>query len=195
MLQLCLKAFAVVLFVAVVAPAAGAGMEATEEMRLEAVEYARKYVEEEAAFLLGGRFTVDEYLEAVDAGLEPGEEVGVDASAVVRNAYRSVNPDIRFLAWADGPPQQDVTSSALYHYNSRPLDQDEAQPGDLLFFENGNGRIIGVGLITDMTYNSVHFITASASAGQVIETHLLFAGDYFQESVAGFGRLTYTIRP
>lgn len=182
------------LLVLVVSGAAAANtMEASSVLRNLALEAAEEYVEEEVAYLLGGTTTLLDYVMGVRDGRVPGVDIGVDASGLVRNVFRRQQPDMRFFAGPNGPIQRNVNSAALYHYNSRSLTLDQAEPGDLIFFQNEEGRIIGLGLISRITTSSVHFITASANAGMVIESHALIGGDYWNSSVAGFGRLTYTL--
>ncbi len=168
-------------------------METSGVLRSLALEAAEEYVDEGVAYLLGGQTTLLDYIVGVREGRMPGVDVGVDASGLIRNVFRRQQPDMRFYAGPGGPIRRNVNSAALYHYNSRSLRLDEAEPGDLIFFENEDGNIIGLGLISRITTSSVHFITASANAGTVIESHALIGGDYWNSSIAGLGRLTYTI--
>lgn len=171
------------------------GYSVSADQSQAALNYAQRYVEHEVAYLLGGRLTVERYLEREAAGEEPGADIGVDASAVVVNAYRAAVPGLRF--WTDREQTQmaaDAGSRTLYHYSSSPIEYDAVRPGDLVFFQSDTGTIIGVGLFTHSTETSVHFIVASPTAGKVIHTHALKDGDYWQNSFAGFGRLSYTTR-
>ena len=93
------------------------------------------------AYLFGGRQSVEAYLTALADGKVPGEEIGVDASAVVVNAYRHVVPNIRFFFDESGKTLvSDATSSLIAKYNSIPITQEELGPGDLIFFKDANGR-------------------------------------------------------
>ena len=167
--------------------------EASEMLRSMALDVAHEYVDAEVAYLLGGTTMLIDYLTAAGTDRVPGVDIGVDASALVRNVYRQHQPDMRFYAGSGGPIQRNVNSASLFHYNTRRLTLNEVEPGDLIFFQNEDQRIIGVGIVSDVTNSSVHFITASASAGQVIESHALIGGDYYNSSVAGYGRLTYVL--
>ncbi len=171
------------------------GYSASAEQGQAALNYAQRYVEYETAYLLGGRLTIERYLERKAAGDEPGVDIGVDASAVVVNSYRAAVPSIRF--WTNQERTQmaaDVGSRTLFHYSSSPIDDDAVRPGDLVFFQNDAGAIIGVGLFTHSTNAAVHFIVASPNAERVIHTHAVKDGDYWQNSFAGFRRLVYTTR-
>ncbi len=154
-----------------------------------------QYVEHEVAYLFGGRYTIDEYLEAIGDGKEAGIEVGVDSSAVVLNSYRSAIPGILFRIDETGSRlARDISSSALYHYNTRHISLDQVRPGDLIFFKNSAGAITGVGIYSHTKGNNVvHFIVASANSGKVVLTNVVIGGNYWETRVAGFGRLEYSV--
>ncbi len=166
----------------------------TTQQANNAFEYAMGYVTNQVAYRLGGRLSLTEYAEALAQGKEPGTDIGVDSSAVVLNSYRHHIPNIRF--WGNEAQTStfaDVSSSALYHYNSQPLAKEQLVPGDLIFFKNTADRIIGVGLFSHMQGSVIHFIVASANAGQVIITNANTNGAYWRDHFAGFGRLQYTV--
>ncbi len=161
-----------------------------------AFEYAKGYVNNQVAYQYGGRLTVEEYKNALAEGKEPGQDIGVDSSAVVLNAYRSILPDIRF--WTNAHQNRtysDVSSSTLYHWNRKPLAKHQLVPGDLVFFKTTGGNIMGVGLFSHFQGNVIHFIVASANAGQVVLTNVDTNGSYWHNHFAGFGRLQYTLLP
>lgn len=113
----------------------------------QAYEYALEYVNNEVAYLYGGRISVEQYLTELAKGREPGVDIGVDASALIVNSYRNVISDIRF--WFDDAKTttvSDATSKILAEYNSYPLTQSEIVPGDLIFFKNTAGNITGAAI-------------------------------------------------
>ena len=109
----------------------------TIEEANQAHDYAMQYVENEVAYLYGGRQSVEAYLAALADGKVPGQDIGADASAVVVNAYRNVIPNIRFFLIRVKRPVAD-TSSVIANYNSVPISQDELVPGDLIFFKDAS---------------------------------------------------------
>ncbi|NLM25955.1 MAG: C40 family peptidase [Firmicutes bacterium] len=164
----------------------------TKTQANQAFEYALQYVEHEVAYKLGGRFSIAQYLAALADGKQPGLDIGVDASAVVINAYRSVFPSLLFKPSADSTRYvSDVSSSVIYHYNSIPITEDDLTKGDLVFFKNAAGNIIGVSLFSHFEGNLIHFITASQSAGKVIVSKINMEGNYWKTHFAGYGRLLY----
>lgn len=186
---------AILIILAVSAQAAAGNMYlTTTEQANQAHNYALKYVEHEVAYLYGGRMSLETYLAKLEAGLTPGEEIGIDASALVVNAYRHVIPNIRF--YFDGSQSTtvaDATSSILANYNIKPISQEELVPGDLIFFKSASGNISGAAIFSEIKGRVIYFITASANAGKVILTNALLDGSYWTSSFAGFGRLQYTI--
>lgn len=174
-------------------PSSANQLVATTAQAEAAFSYGMEYVSNKVAYKYGGRITVDAYLQALAEGQKPGD-VGVDSSAIIRNAYRSIIPELRF--WGDQSQSikySDVSSSALYQWNTKPLELDEVHRGDLLFFKNDQGTITGVGLVSHIDDHVIHFIVASANAGTVILTNLDMQGTYWQTSFAGFARLRYTL--
>lgn len=166
----------------------------TTEQANQAHDYALRYVENEVAYLFGGRQSVEAYLTALADGKVPGEEIGVDASAVVVNAYRHVVPNIRFFFDESGKTLvSDATSSLIAKYNSIPITQEELDPGDLIFFKDANGSINGIAIFSELRGSVIHFITASANAGKVVRTNAYLNGEFWTTRFAGFGRLQYTI--
>lgn len=143
------------------------------------------------AYKWGGRLSVDEYLAAVAQGAEPGRDVGVDASAVVVNAYLAADPDHRFVVEAGGGRRlvADVTSADLYRWNIRPVATDELRPGDLIFFQDERGNVSGVAVFERREGPNVHFIVASAGQGKVVRTFLNVNNTYWNTRVKGAGRL------
>lgn len=174
--------------------AAGTMYITTNEQANQAYNYALQYVENEVAYLYGGRLTVEAYLAQLESGLEPGVDIGVDASALVVNAYRQVIPNIRFYYDESRTTTvADATSSILFNFNCKPISQEELVPGDLIFFKGASGRINGVAIFSAIKGNVIHFITASANAGKVVLTNAFLNGNYWTSSFAGFGRLQYTV--
>lgn len=165
---------------------------ATSIQAEQAYDYAMEYVTNEVAYLYGGRLQVDQYLQELEAGKQPGIDIGVDASALVVNAYRDNIPSLKF--WYDENQTRivsDATSSILANYNSQTISKDNLIPGDLIFFQNSNGVINGVAIFSHIQGEVIHFITASANAGKVVLTNALLQGDYWNNSFARFGRLLY----
>lgn len=166
----------------------------TSEQANQAHDYAMRYVENQVAYLYGGRLSVDAYLAALADGKLPGEEIGVDASAVVVNAYRHVIPDIRFFFDASQKTLvKDATSQVIAKYNSMPITQDELTPGDLIFFKDSAGNINGIAIFSELKGSVIHFITASANAGKVVRTNAYLDGEFWTTRFAGFGRLQYAV--
>lgn len=160
-----------------------------------AFQYALKYVNHQVAYKLGGRLTVEQYITALAEGQEPGTEIGVDASALVINAYQDVVPNMLFKPHKDSASlAPDVSSSVLYHWNSEPITEEELTKGDLIFFKNTAGNIMGVSLFSHIQGNIIHFITASQSAGKVIISNINMNGDYWSKHFAGFARLKYNLK-
>lgn len=143
-------------------------------------------------YLLGGRTTRAEFEEALIRG-ESIENLGLDASGLVVNCYREVIPDLKFRYQSDRGfvPVSDVNSYALFNWNIVPKPLEELRPGDLIFFKNASGRIMGVGLLVRVTVNQVRCIVASENAGRIMETGMMLEGEYWKTHFAGGGRLTY----
>lgn len=166
----------------------------TDTQAKQAYEYALAYVKNEVAYLYGGRQSVEAYLDGLAKGKTPGEDIGVDASGLIVNAYRHVIPNIRFyFDQSQTTTVADATSSLLYNFNCKPITQTELQPGDLIFFQNAAGNITGVAVFSHISGDVIHFITASVNAGKVVLTNALLSGNYWKTNFAGFGRLQYTI--
>lgn len=163
----------------------------SQQQAYQAYEYALEYVNNEVAYLYGGRISVEQYLTELALCKEPGVDIGVDASALVVNSYRNVISDIRF--WFDDTKTttvSDATSNILAEFNSNPLAQSEIVPGDLIFFKNAAGNINGVAIFSHIQGNVIHFITASANKGKVVLTNARLDGNYWADAFGGFGRLT-----
>ncbi len=166
----------------------------TIEEANQAHDYAMQYVENEVAYLYGGRQSVEAYLAALADGKVPGQDIGADASAVVVNAYRNVIPNIRFFFdQSQKTLVADATSSVIANYNSVPISQDELVPGDLIFFKDASGNINGIAIFSEIKGEVIHFITASANQGKVVRTNAYFHGAFWTNSFAGYGRLQYAI--
>ncbi len=162
------------------------------EQANKAYTYALQYVNNEVAYVFGGRINVQQYLDALSQGLVPGVDIGVDASALVVNSYKTVLPELKF--WFDDSRTSkvaDATSSILAKYNSKPLEETEVIPGDLIFFKDQGGNITGVAIFSHVEGEVIHFITASASQGKVVLTNARVTGQYWADTFAGFGRLAY----
>lgn len=171
---------------------AGDELTVTTDQAEQAYEYALEYVENEVAYLYGGRLNVEQYLDLLANGYVPGEDIGVDASALVVNAYRQIIPELKF--WFDDTKTNttlDATSKILYLYNCQPLSIEQIEPGDIIFFQNDDGNIIGTAIFSHVSGNVIHFITASSTAGKVVLTNAFLEGDYWLNTFAGFGRLQY----
>lgn len=147
--------------------------------------------EKGVAYKWGGRSSVDEYLAAVSDGAVPGKEVGADASAVVVNAYRSVDPGHRFaVSWGGGKRlATDATSADLYRWNVQPIPFEQMRPGDLIFFQDEGGDVTGVAIYQRRSGPNVHFIVASPGRGRVIRTFLNVNNSYWNTKVKAAGRL------
>jgi len=143
------------------------------------------------AYLWGGRMTLDEYLRAVSAGKKPGVEAGVDASALVVNAYRAADPGRRFRYVSGGEERwsTDATSAVIYEWNTEFVPYTSLRPGDLIFFQDEQGRVTGVALFERLEGPNVHFVVASAGSGKVIRTFLNVNNNYWKTRVKGTGRL------
>lgn len=160
----------------------------TPEQGESVANLALEYAAAGVPFQLGGQLTVDAF---TASNAEAGQ--GIDASGLVVNVCREVLGDLR---WAGGGGEEpllvaDVSSSTLFNWNTIPVKLEELLPGDLIFFKSGNGRVTGVGIFLERQGDVVHFVVASAGKGQVIKTFLNIRNQYWQESFAGAGRLTY----
>lgn len=145
------------------------------------------------AYLLGGRMSVDEYLNAVATGKTPGVEAGADASAVVVQAYRGADPSFRFMTRSGGQNRlvPDATSATLYRWNVRTIPVEELRPGDLIFFKNANGDVAGVGIFERREGPNVHYIVASSNAGKVIRTFNNVNNDYWKTRFLAAGQMLW----
>lgn len=119
--------------------------------------------------------------------------LGVDASGLVVNALRALNPSVRFAASAGDNPVwlADATSSLLYHYNVLHLDPADIRAGDFVFFGTAGGdsvNVTGVGVVTGRSGTRVDFVVASAREGRVIATFARTDGDYWRNNIVGAGR-------
>lgn len=163
-------------------------------------EHARAYAEaawfeggegrEGIPFLWGGRIDVEAFLAAATAGRAQG--LGVDASGVVAGAAAKALPGHRFRRPGEDGwlLAADVTSPVLFEWNVQSIDVGQARPGDLIFFrEPESDRIIGVGVVEAVSDGLVHFTVASENAGRVVRTFARIGGDYWNQQVAGLGRL------
>ncbi|HEY8531868.1 MAG TPA: NlpC/P60 family protein [Limnochorda sp.] len=168
-----------------------AAMAAEEVLNYARVQYpVDGRTEQGMPFRLGGQTTLEEFLEAVQNGADP-RSMGVDASGLVVNVYRSVIPELTFLMQGGSGLVEatDVSSSALFYWNVNAVDVDEAMPGDLLFFKGSGGEPSGVAIVTRVSPDRVDFVVASSSRGRVIETFARPGGAYWQGNVLGLGRL------
>lgn len=190
----------------------------TEEEGRQVAEAALAYAEvtytvggeerQGVAYVWGGRATVQQFLAAV-SGYEGGGEppadaaapVGVDASGVVVNALRRLDPRIRFAASPGDKPvlTADADSSSLYAYNVIPVEPAELRPGDLIFFGQrpagsegaGDVSVTGVAVVTRREGERVYFVTASQRQGRVVHTFARTNGDYWRDHIVGAGRFLY----
>lgn len=169
-----------------------AAMAAEEALNYARVQYpVEGRTEQGMPFRLGGQTTLEEFLEAVQNGADP-RSLGVDASGLVVNVYRSVVPELTFLMQGGSSgliEAADVSSSAIFYWNVNAVDVEEAMPGDLLFFKGGSGEPAGVAIVTRVSPERVDFVVASAGRGRVIETFARPGGAYWQGNVLGLGRL------
>ncbi|BAS25996.1 NlpC/P60 family protein [Limnochorda pilosa] len=179
------------------APREPLSVEAAAQAAEEALSYARlsypvgDETQQGMPFKLAGQTTLQEFLDAVQAGADPGS-MGVDASGLVVNVYRSVVPGLTFLwqATESGLSEAtDASSQALFYWNVDAVDLASAVPGDLLFFKGRSGDPQGVAIITRLSPERVDFVVASARAGKVVETFARPGGTYWQENVLAMGRL------
>lgn len=174
----------------------------TPEERHQALEAAREYVSvryqyngqerQGVAYLSGGQDTVADYLEKVKQGAEPGKKAGIDASGLVINAYKTVYPQLQFISRTPEGKKvmvRDASSEILYLWNIEPAAPEDLKPGDLIFFRSPQGRINGVALYSGRQGNYIRIIVASYRKGKVIETGIRINGEYWNERVAGAGRL------
>ncbi len=163
----------------------------------EALNYARVQYplngesQQGMPFRLGGQTTLEQFLEAVQNGADP-RSMGVDASGLVVNVYRSVIPGLTFLMQG-GPAGlvevTDANSAAIFYWNVNAVDLEEAVPGDLLFFKGASGDPTGVAIITRIGPDRVDFVVASARQGRVVETFAWPGSAYWQGNILGLGRL------
>lgn len=182
-----------------------AGVHAAEpvsaETALQALREALRYadvtyevdgtVEQGVAYRWGGRMSVDEYLQAVREGKRPGIDAGVDASALVVNAYRAADPGHRFRIVSGGAERlvADATSGVLYEWNVELVPYTSLRPGDLIFFQNEQGQVSGVAVFERLDGPNVHFVVASASSNKVIRTFANVNNAYWNTRVKATGRL------
>ena len=99
----------------------------------EALNYARVQYplngesQQGMPFRLGGQTTLEQFLEAVQNGADP-RSMGVDASGLVVNVYRSVIPGLTFLMQG-GPAGlvevTDANSAAIFYWNVNAVDLEE----------------------------------------------------------------------
>lgn len=175
-----------------VVPAELAERALAQALRFVDVTYeAGGTLQQGVAYLWGGRMGVDEYLEAVAAGKRPGEEAGVDASAVVVQAYRAADPGFRFMTRAQGGRRlvSDATSRGLYLWNIRTVPLEQLRPGDLIFFKNSSGQVAGVAIFERREGPNVHYIVASPNAGKVVRTFNNIYNDYWQTRFLAAGQM------
>lgn len=167
-----------------------------QELALTALQEALRYVEAEVPFVLGGKVSVDRFLELRGADPQAAASAGVDASGLVIQAFRSAVPSLRLYS---GPPEEGrtaehVTSAVLHRYNVVPVSLDQARPGDLLFFRSPqSGQINGVAIVHLVKLPVVRVVVASATQGKVVETGIDTRGTYWAQRVAGLGRLAVPV--
>lgn len=163
----------------------------------EALAYARvsypagNGTQEGMPFKLGGQTTLLQFLQRVQEGADP-RSMGVDASGLVVNVYRTVIPGLTFLVQAGSSglaETDDATSAAIFYWNVDAVDLSAAVPGDLLFFKSATGEPSGVAVVTGIAPERVDFVVASAREGRVIESFARPGGSYWQANVLGLGRL------
>ena len=180
----------IVAILAITAPIIAAGgytlRTVTVEQAQLAADLALAYAEASVPYKLAGHLTLQEF----QAGTAEG---GIDASGLIVNVYREVLGEIR---WAGGGGEEplllaDVASATFFNWNTLPVKVDNLCPGDLIFFKNASGRISGVGMFLEKSGDLVHFVVASANKGRVIKTFLNTQNQYWSQSFAGAGRLTY----
>lgn len=172
------------------------------EERAQALAAAREYAEIEylyddqpcsgVAYLNGGQDTVAEYLTELEAGAIPGVDIGIDASGLVINAYKSVYPGLRLVYQSTSEKRSmvsDASSQTIYQWNVERIEPEALTLGDLIFFGTSPNRISGVGLYAGRLGRSIRVIIASASQQKVVETGIIFGGDYWTNNVVGAGRL------
>ena len=176
----------------------------TDPQALRALEQAIQYAlfryevagEERTGvpYRLGGKVTLEEFARLVREQPDQVEQVGIDASGLVINAYAAVIPEIRFFT---GPTGQEglarrVNSRTLFAFNSQPVSLQQARPGDLLFFRSPQtGEITGVAMVAERLPGVVRVVVASASRGRVAHVGIRTDGEYWRTHVAGLGRLLY----
>lgn len=194
------------LFGAEATPGGADGAVAPAELAQRALREARRFADvtyewdgalrQGVAYLWGGRMSVDEYLDAVAAGKAPGVEAGVDASALVVQAYRAADPSIRFAAVVQGERQllPDATSDSLYRFNIRAISVEELRPGDLIFFKSESGGVAGVAIFERREGPNIHYIVASPNAGKVVRTFNNVHNSYWQTRFLAAGQVLVSSR-
>jgi len=175
----------------------------SDDIAAAALAYAKRYVNTEyevagelergVAYMWGGRMSVEDYLAAIEAGATPGDDAGVDASAVVVRSYLAAQPGLRFET-AGGQLIADATSSTLYHYNVEFISVEQLRPGDLIFFGTGPNHVTGVALFDRREGPNVHFIIASPRAGKVIQTFYNVNNETWNNQFVAAGRLIQKLR-
>lgn len=179
-------------------------MAVTEAQALQALEQGVQYAlfryevggEERTGvpYREGGKVTLEEFARVVRDEPARVEQVGIDASGLVINAYRAVIPAIRFFTGPTGLEglARVVNSRTLFAFNSRPVSLEQARPGDLLFFRSPRtGEITGVAMLAERQPGVVRVVVASASRGRVAQVSIRTDGEYWRSRVAGLGRLLY----
>jgi len=166
-----------------------------------ALGIARQYVEAEytvdgttktgVPYKLGGQTSIEDFISATTAG-DDLSTLGIDASGLIVNCFRSAVPELRFRIVRNGQSHYvtDISSEGLFKWNIAPLtDPEQLRPGDLIFFRSSGGGIGGVAIVSRYSHPLVHFIVASSRAGKVIATRLHTQGTYWKDRIAGMGRL------
>lgn len=179
-----------------VVPAELAQAALAEALRFADVTYEHEGIERQGvAYLLGGRISVERYVDAIAQGKAPGVDVGIDASGLVVQAYLAADPAFRFVSRPGGESLlvRDASSTALYQWNVRTVPVEQLRPGDLIFFQNEGGRVAGVGIFERREGPNVHYIVASANAGRVIKTFNNVNNDYWRTRFLAAGQLLWSV--
>lgn len=167
-----------------------------EQLLAEVIRYATvewhdgENVRRGVPYQWGGRLSVDEFLQAVEAGAGAAG-MGVDASGLVVSAIRTLWPHFSFYVQqgSEMVPVRDINSALLFRWNVQAIDVDDLRPGDLIFFSDSSGGIGGVGIYERTVGRNIRFVVASANAGSVIQTSVNRDGEYWATRFAGAGRL------
>jgi cell wall-associated NlpC family hydrolase len=111
-----------------------------------------------------------------------------DCSGLIVWAYRESLG--REMIFTDGSKTvDDVNMEQIFHYNSRPIEQEEVIAGDLVFITDNETRITHGAIFIEHTETTVKFINASSFYGIVTVDIWPFSGLTRGQWIAGFGRL------